>query len=95
MTFFTRCLVGFILGISLFLSTPVMADNQHEEITETACARLKNAEVVWDLSKHRWMCCIIKTEDEYETCIPITDMPPLPKTSLKPFPPRRNENHRE
>jgi hypothetical protein len=65
-----------------------MADNQHKEITEKACARLQKAEIVWDLSKYRWMCCIINAEDEYETCIPIKDMQPLPKTSLKPFPPQ-------
>ncbi len=86
MTLFARYLVGCFIGISFYLSSPGMADNQHKEITENACARLQNAEIVWDLSKYRWMCCIIKTEDEYETCIPITDMPPLPKTSLKPFP---------
>ena len=87
MTFSTRCLVGFIIGISFFLNPPGMADNQSKEITENACARLQNTEIVWDLSKYRWMCCIIKNEDEYETCMAITDMQPLPKTSLKPFPP--------
>ena len=87
MTLIIRSLVGFIIGVSFFLSSPGMADNQNKEITENACARLQNAEIVWDLSKYRWLCCIIKTEDEYETCIPITDMQPLLKTSLKPFPP--------
>ena len=87
MTLFTRSLVGFIIWISFFLSLPAMADNQNKGITENECAGLQNAEIVWDLSKYRWLCCIIKTEDEYETCIPIKDMQPLPKTSLKPFPP--------
>lgn len=87
MTMLTRCLVGFIMGISIFLTSSGMADNQNKEITENGCARLQNAEIVWDLSKYRWMCCIIKNEDEYETCMPISDMQPLPKTSLKPFPP--------
>ena len=91
MPFFTRCLVGFIIGISLFLYAPGMADNQSKEITENACARLQNAEIVWDLSKYRWVCCIIKTEDEYETCMPISDMQPLPKTSLKQFPPKSSK----
>lgn len=92
MTFFTRCLVGFIIGISLFLNSSGMADNQSKEITENACARLQNTEIVWDLSKYRWMCCIIKTEDEYETCMPITDMQPLPKTGLKQFPPKSSKS---
>ena len=87
MRLFGRYLAGCIIGISFFLSAPGMADNQNKDITEHACARLQNAEIVWDLSKYRWMCCIIKSETEYETCIPITDMQPLPKTSLKPFPP--------
>ena len=87
MTLSTRCLAGFIIGISFFLGLPGMADNQNKGITENACARLQNAEIVWDLSKHRWMCCIIKNENEYETCMPITDMQPPPKTGLKSFPP--------
>jgi hypothetical protein len=33
--------------------------------------------------------------DEYETCIPITDMEPLPKTSLKPFPPKSTKTIEE
>jgi hypothetical protein len=87
MTLFTRCLIGFIIGMSIFFSSPGNADNQIKGITESACARMQNAEIVWDLSKYRWVCCIIKNKDEYETCIPITDMQPLPKTGLKPFPP--------
>jgi hypothetical protein len=87
MTVFSQRLAGYIIGISFFLSSPGLADNQNKEITENACARLQNAKIVWDLSKYRWMCCIIKSEDEYETCKPIMDMQPLPKTSLKPFPP--------
>jgi hypothetical protein len=87
MTLPTRCLAGFIMGISFLLSLPGMADNQNKGITENACARLQNAEIVWDLSKYRWMCCIIKNENEYETCMPITDMQPLPKTRLKQLPP--------
>lgn len=87
MTLFIRCLIGFIIGVLVFMNPPGKAANQNKEITEKACARLQNAEIVWDLSKYRWMCCIIKSEDEYETCKPIMDMQPLPKTSLKPFPP--------
>jgi hypothetical protein len=67
--------------------SPGKAANQNKEITEKACARLQNAEIVWDLSKYRWMCCIIKNEDEYEICMLITDMQPLPKTRIKQFPP--------
>ena len=86
MALFIRCLIGFIFGISIFFSSPAKADNQIKEITESACAGLQNTEIIWDLSKYRWMCCFIKNEDEYETCIPITDMQPLPKTRLKQFP---------
>jgi hypothetical protein len=85
--FFTRSLIGLIIGISIFFTSPAKTDDQNKEITENACARLQNAEIVWDLSKYRWMCCIIKNEDEYETCMPITDMQPLPKTRRKQFPP--------
>ena len=91
MTVFSQRLAGYIIGISFFLSSPGLADNQNKEITENACARLKNAEIVWDLGKYRWMCCIIKSEDEYETCMPIMDMHPLPKTSLKQFPPKSSK----
>ena len=87
MTLFTRYLTGFVIGTSIFFSSPGKADNQNKGITENACARLQNAEIVWDLSKYRWVCCIIKNENEYETCMPITDMQPLPKTRLKQFPP--------
>ena len=91
MILLTRCLIGFIIGISIFFSSPGMADKQNKGITENGCARMQNTEIVWDLSKYRWMCCIIKNEDEYETCMPITDMQPLPKTSLKQFPPKSSK----
>ena len=87
MTLFIRCLIGFIIGVLVFMNSPGKAANHNKEITEKACARLQNAEIVWDLSKYRWMCCIIKNEDEYETCMLITDMQPLPKTRIKQFPP--------
>ena len=77
----------FLMAASVFWNFSVAAGRDAEGITENECARLLNAEIVWDLSKYRWMCCTIKNENEYETCIPITDMKPLPKTSLKPFPP--------
>ena len=86
MTLRTCCLIIFITGLSFFLSLPGMAADQNKGITEYECARLQNAEIIWDLSEYRWMCCIIKNEDEYETCQPITDMKPLPKKSLKPLP---------
>ena len=91
MAFFIRCLIGFIIGISILYSSPAKSDNQNKEITENACARLQNAEIVWDLSQYRWMCCIIKNEDEYETCMPIKDMQPLTKTRLKQFPPKSSK----
>jgi hypothetical protein len=82
-----RCLFGLSCGIFLYWGSFVIAGDQIHTITENECARIQDAEIVWDLSKYRWMCCIIKNEDEYENCIRITDMKPLPKTSLKPFPP--------
>jgi len=71
----------------LVWSMPWLAFSENKGITENECARLQQAEIIWDLSKYRWLCCIVKNEEEYETCIPITDMKPLPKTSLKPLPP--------
>ena len=62
MTLLIRYLVGFIIGVSFFLSSPGMADNQNKGITENACARLQDAEIVWDLSTYRWMCRIIKED---------------------------------
>jgi len=81
-----------VAAIVMFLAAwqwglPVVAEPDSQGITEIECARLEEAEIIWDLSIYRWMCCIVKNEDEYETCIPITDMKPLPKTSIKPFPP--------
>ena len=69
----------------LGMPTPGSSDPA-ESVTEAACARLPAAEIIWDLNQYRWLCCIPKNRDEYETCIPISDMQPLPKTSLKPFP---------
>lgn len=54
MTLRIRYGVGFIIGISVFLSVPGMADNQNKGITENACARLQNAEIVWDLNTYRF-----------------------------------------
>ena len=67
-------------------STPWLAFSENKGLTEEECARIEGAEIIWDLSKYRWLCCIPKNEEEYETCIMITDMKPLPKTSIKPFP---------
>ena len=85
-----RLLISFLF-ILLFLCSPALAGLQVKKITENECAQMEAAEIVWDLSKYRWLCCILKNEDEYETCIPITDMKPLPKTSLKPFPPAETQ----
>ena len=71
----------------LVWSMPGPAFSKNKAITEDECARMQSAEIIWDLSKYRWLCCIPKNEAEYETCIPISDMKPLPKTGLKPFPP--------
>jgi hypothetical protein len=87
----TRCLIGLAFGICAYWGPTVFAGDQVHTITERECARLQDAEIVWDLNKHRWLCCIIKNEEEYETCIPITDMKPLPKTSIMPFPPNTSK----
>lgn len=79
--------IVLLFGMSFFWNAPLYAADQRTTISEEACARLEGAEIVWDLSIYRWRCCIPKNEEEYETCIPITDMKPLPKTSPKPFPP--------
>ena len=79
--------------ISLFFisflvwSQPGPGFSENKAITENECVRIQHAEIIWDLSKYRWLCCIPKNEEEYEACIQISDMQPLPKTSLKPFPP--------
>jgi hypothetical protein len=76
-------------------SMPWLAFSKNKGITEDECAHLQGAEIIWHLSEHRWLCCIPKNKDEYETCIPITDMEPLPKTSLKPFPPKSTKTIEE
>jgi hypothetical protein len=80
-------LIQFFFIVILTWSTPWLAFSKNRGVTEDECARLESAEIIWDLSKYRWLCCIPKNEEEYENCIPITDMKPLPKTSLKPIPP--------
>jgi len=80
-------LLQFFLITILAWSMPWLAFSKNKGITENECARLQDSEIIWHLSELRWLCCIPKNEDEYETCIPISDMQPLPKTSLKPFPP--------
>lgn len=77
----------FLLGLLIIGSMPLIVYSGDRGITERECALQDGAEIIWDLNKYRWLCCIPKNEDEYETCIPITDMKPLPKTSLKPLPP--------
>jgi hypothetical protein len=62
------------------------AGNQPSEITEKQCILNEGAEVLWDLRRNRWMCCIPEGTD-LETCIPIVDKDPLPPTSTKPLPP--------
>jgi hypothetical protein len=81
-----RCLFSFLVGISVFWGSALIADDQTKTITEIDCARLQDSEIIWHLSEYRWLCCIPKNQEEYETCLPITDMKPPPKTSLKPFP---------
>ncbi len=87
MTIFKQGVMALLIGMSVvWNSTPIAAD-QTTAITEDECVRLQYSEIIWHLSDYRWLCCIPKNEDEYEACIPISDMELLPKTSLKPFPP--------
>jgi hypothetical protein len=78
--------VLFFTAAFLFYFLPP-AYSQARTTTERECALAKDAEIIWDLSELRWVCCV-PGDKELETCIPITDMKPLPKTSLKPLPPR-------
>ena len=81
-----RSAIALLIGISIFWNSPLIVADRTTTITEDECARLQGSEIIWHLSEYRWLCCIPKNEDEYETCMPISDMEPLPKTSLKPFP---------
>ena len=80
------CTLPVLMAIVILSMSPQAAQSQ-KGVTERECALAKNAEIIWDLSELRWICCVPADED-LETCIPITDMKPLPKTSLKPLPPR-------
>lgn len=75
-----------ILTLIFFFHPAPAASSQTKSTTERQCALTKDAEIIWDMSENRWVCCV--PEDEaLETCIPITDMKPLKKTSLRPLPP--------
>jgi hypothetical protein len=80
------CVIAFLIGMLSCWNSPLIAADQKTTITEDECARLKKADIIWHLNEYRWLCCIPKNENEYAACIPISDMEPLPKTSLKPFP---------
>ena len=66
-------------------SGPSIVLAEEKGITEAQCAPRKGAEIIWDLSQHRWICCT-PAGSGLENCIPITDMKTLPKTGLKPLP---------
>ena len=83
----TPVAIKFFFLWLLFLSLPAFALDPPKTVTERECALIEDAEIIWDLSEMRWVCCISESE-ELETCIPIRDMKKLPKTSLKPLPPR-------
>ena len=70
-----------------FLGIPTFAVDPPKTVTERECALIEDAEIIWDLSELRWVCCMPETE-ELENCVPIRDMKKLPKTSLKPLPTR-------
>jgi hypothetical protein len=76
-----------VLMAIVFLSMSPQVAQTQKGVTERDCALANDAEIIWDLSELRWVCCVPADED-LETCIPITDMKPLPKTSLKPLPPK-------
>ena len=78
---FTLFLTFFIL-----FHPALAASSQTKTTTERECALTKDAEIIWDMSENQWVCCVPEDE-ELETCIPITDMKPLKKTSLRPLPP--------
>ena len=75
-----------VLMVLTFQSMSPLAAELDKGVTERECALTKDAEIIWDLSEMRWVCCVPEDE-ELETCIPISDMKPLPKTSLKTLPP--------
>ena len=75
-----------VLMIPVFADVSPQAAEPGKGVTERQCALTKDAEIIWDLSEHKWFCCVPKDKD-LETCTPITDMKPLRKTSLKPLPP--------
>ena len=91
MTILKQFVIALLIGISSFWYSPLIAADQKTTITEEECARRQKAEIIWHLSEYRWLCCIPKNENEYKDCIPISDMEPLPKTSLKPFPPETSK----
>ena len=76
-----------VLMVLVFPGMSLQAAGLDKGVTERECALMDKAEIIWDLSKYRWICCIPQGDD-LETCVSITDMKPLPKTSLKPLPPR-------
>ncbi|MDJ0984621.1 MAG: hypothetical protein QNJ26_03670 [Desulfobacterales bacterium] len=86
MTLLEKYLTSLICGLLLLGMPTTGSSDPAESVTEAACARLPAAEIIWDLSQYRWLCCTPKSNDEYESCVPISDMQPLPKTNLKPFP---------
>lgn len=87
MAILKQCFIALLIGISICWSSSLVTADQITTITEDECARLQHSEIIWHLSEYRWLCCIPKSENEYESCIPVLDMEPLPKTSPKPFPP--------
>jgi len=80
--------VSRLLIVALFFigCLPSLAGDKPHGITEEECLLKKNAEILWDLRRYRWICCIPDGPD-LETCMTITDKEPLPKTSAKPLPP--------
>ena len=85
------CLSLFVVALFFVSTGTTIAAGTGEEVTQNECALTKDAEIIWDLNKRLWVCCV-PAGDGLEKCIPITDMKPLPKTSLKPLPSNRSKS---
>ena len=82
----------WIVFAALFftVSHTIFAAETGEGITQNECVLQEGAEIVWDLDKHLWVCCIPASEG-LEKCITITDMKPLKKKGLIALPPRETK----
>ena len=80
----------FVAALFLFASNTIFAAGAVKGVTQNECALQEGAEIIWDLDKHLWVCCIPAGEG-LEKCTPITDMKPLKKKGLIALPPRETK----